>query len=203
MVTVSPILILQRWSWYHPLLREEGFLVLMSWYHLQQIRRRVERKDPVGRAGRWRRPNIHTNSKHSREFPVGFDLLFSHKNGYTRESGDSILGYEDLEASREWVSDDSFSLSVGRHGYDEYCSLMMMNSGGGDGCIYTKWWASTVVDHLGNGELVFSMQSSRKRPWVILSMLWFLMAAHTRPGRGVLFGLREVCHQNEDENQLK
>ena len=44
MVTVSPILILQRWSWYHPLLREEGFLVLMSWYHLQQIRRRVERK---------------------------------------------------------------------------------------------------------------------------------------------------------------
>ena len=23
--------------------------------------------------------------------------------------------------------DDSFSLSVGRHGYDEYCSLMIMN----------------------------------------------------------------------------
>ena len=39
---------------------------------------------------------------------------------------------------RKWVFDDSFSLSVGRHGYDEYCSLMMMNSGGGDGCIYTK-----------------------------------------------------------------
>ena len=87
---------------------------------------------------------------------------------------------------RKWVFDDSFSLSVGRHGYDEYCSLMMMNSGGGDGCIYTKRWASTVVDYFGNGELVLSMQSSRKRSWVILSVLWFLMAAHTRPGRGVL-----------------
>ena len=53
------------------------------------------------------------------------------------------------------------------------------NNNGGDGCIYTKWWASTVVDHFGNGEPVFSMQSSRKHPWVISSVLWFLMAAHT------------------------
>ena len=67
------------------------------------------------------------------------DLLFSQKNGYPRESGDSILGYEDLEASKKWVFDDPFSLSVGRHGYDEYCSPMTMNSGGGDGCLYMNW----------------------------------------------------------------
>ena len=100
--------------------------------------RRVEQRDPVDRAKRQRRPNIHTNSKHFREFPIGCDLLFSQKNGYPRESSDSILGYEDLEASKKWVFDDPFSLSVGHHGYDEYCSPMTMNSGGGDGCLYTN-----------------------------------------------------------------
>ena len=37
-------------------------------------------------------------AKNSREFRNGCDLLFSHKNGYPKENGDSILEYEDLEA---------------------------------------------------------------------------------------------------------
>ena len=39
---------------------------------------------------------------------------FLRKNGYPRESGDSILGYEDLEASKKkWVFDDYFSFVSG------------------------------------------------------------------------------------------
>ena len=37
-------------------------------------------------------------AKNSLEFRNGCDLLFSHKNGYPKENGDSILEYEDLEA---------------------------------------------------------------------------------------------------------
>ncbi|KAL6343190.1 hypothetical protein AAG906_020988 [Vitis piasezkii] len=54
--------------------------------------RRVEQRDPVGRAWRQRRPNIHTNSKHFREFPIGCDLFVFLENGYPRKSGDSIIG---------------------------------------------------------------------------------------------------------------